>query len=38
VALVAAFQQQRIAYYRAIVNANPSLAQYLNAWIARAQK
>ena len=36
--LVAAFQQQRVAYYQAIVAANPSKAKYLAAWIARAQK
>jgi lysozyme family protein len=36
--LVAAFQQQRVAYYQAIVADNPSKAKYLAAWIARAQK
>jgi type VI secretion system secreted protein VgrG len=36
--LVAAFQQQRVAYYQAIVAANPSKAKFLAAWIARAQK
>jgi len=36
--LVAAFQQQRVAYYQAIVAASPAKAIYLNAWIARAQK
>ncbi len=37
-ALVAAFQEQRCAYYQAIVAGNPSLEIYLPAWIARAQK
>jgi lysozyme family protein len=36
--LVAAFQRQRIAYYQAIVDANPAKAKYLAAWIARARK
>ena len=36
--LVAAFQQQRVAYYQAIVAASPGKAIYLNAWIARARK
>jgi hypothetical protein len=38
VALVAAFQAQRAAYYQAIVAANPALAQYLDQWTARANK
>jgi len=37
-ALQAAFQAKRVAYYQAIAAANPSLAKYLNAWIARAEK
>jgi len=37
-ALVAAFQERRCAYYRAIAAANPSLAIYLEAWTARAEK
>jgi lysozyme family protein len=36
--LVAAFQQQRVAYCQAIVAANPDKAICLNAWIARARK
>jgi lysozyme family protein len=36
--LVAAFQQQRVAYYQAIAAASPDKAIYLNAWIARARK
>jgi lysozyme family protein len=38
VALVAAFQARRIAYYQALADANPSLAIYLPAWTARARK
>jgi len=38
VALVPAFQAQRVAHYQAIVAANPAQAQYLNAWTARANK
>jgi hypothetical protein len=38
VALVAAFQAERIAFYQAIVAADPSKAVYLPAWTARAQK
>jgi hypothetical protein len=38
VALVAAFQAQRISHYKAIVAANPSKAIYLATWIARAEK
>jgi lysozyme family protein len=34
--LVAAFQQARVAYYKAIVAANPADAVYLAAWTARA--
>jgi lysozyme family protein len=37
-ALVAAFQEQRIRYYRAIAASSPSLAIYLPAWTARAEK
>ena len=36
--LVAAFRQQRVTFYQAIVAANPAKAKYLAAWIARAQK
>ena len=36
--LVAAFQQARVSYYKAIVAANPADAQYLKAWTARALK
>jgi lysozyme family protein len=36
--LVAAFQQARIAHYKAIVAANPEDAQYLSGWLARAMK
>jgi lysozyme family protein len=38
VALVSAFQAKRVAYYQAIVAANPAKAKYLAAWIARARK
>lgn len=38
VALTSAFQTQRVADYQAIAAANPSLAKYLPAWTARAQK
>jgi hypothetical protein len=38
VALVAAFQEQRVAYYLAIAAAKPSLAMHLPVWIARAEK
>ena len=38
VALQAAFQAERVAYYRAIVAADPSKAIYLAAWTARANK
>jgi len=34
--LVAAFKMRRVAYYRAIVAANPADAVYLAAWTARA--
>jgi lysozyme family protein len=37
-ALTSAFQAQRVADYQAMAAANPSLAQYLPAWIARAQR
>lgn len=37
-ALVTAFKAQRAAHYRAIVAANPARAQFLNGWIARAEK
>ena len=37
-ALVTAFKAQRVAHYRAIVAANPARAQFLNGWIARAEK
>ena len=36
--LIEAFQQQRIAYYEAVVAANPADAKYLNGWLARARK
>jgi hypothetical protein len=36
--LVAAFQQQRVTYYQAVVAADPEKATFLNAWIARARK
>jgi hypothetical protein len=36
VALQAAFQAKRAAYYQAIASAEPSKAVYLKAWIARA--
>jgi lysozyme family protein len=38
VALVAAFQAERVAFYEAIVAADPAKAIYLPAWKARAQK
>ena len=38
VALVEAFQAERGAFHQAIVADNPSLAIYLAAWTARAQK
>ena len=38
VALVQAFQAKRIAYYQGVVARSPGKAQYLNQWIARAQK
>lgn len=38
VALQQAFQARRVAYYQAIVVADPGKAIYLNAWIARAEK
>jgi hypothetical protein len=38
VALQAAFQSMRVAYYQAIVAADPSKAVYLAAWTARANK
>ncbi len=37
-ALVAAFQAKRVAYYQAIVAANPAKAVYLNGWLIRARK
>lgn len=37
-ALVQAFIVARVAHYRAIVAANPALAQYLSVWLARAQR
>jgi len=37
-ALVAAFQQQRVDAYQAIVAANPAREKYLAEWIARARK
>jgi len=37
-ALTAAFKAQRVADYQAIAAANPNLAKYLPAWIARAEK
>ena len=37
-ALVSAFQTERVAYYQAIVAADPAKAKYLAAWIARARK
>jgi type VI secretion system secreted protein VgrG len=37
-ALVAAFQDARVAYYQAIVAAKPNLSIYLATWTARAQK
>jgi hypothetical protein len=37
-ALVSAFQDKRVAYYQAIVAADPSKAVYLDEWIARARK
>lgn len=37
-ALVAAFKAQRVAYYQAIAARKPSLAVYLPAWTARAEK
>ena len=37
-ALVAAYKAQRVAHYTAIANANPASAQYLKAWVARANK
>jgi lysozyme family protein len=36
--LIEAFQQQRIAHYVAIVEANPADAKYLAGWLARARK
>jgi lysozyme family protein len=37
-ALVSSFQAKRVAYYQAIVAADPSKEKYLAAWIARARK
>jgi lysozyme family protein len=37
-ALTTAFQAQRVADYQAMAAANPNLAQYLQAWTARANK
>ena len=37
-ALVIAFDQARAAHYRALVAANPALAQYEAAWLARAEE
>jgi lysozyme family protein len=37
-ALVTAFQDKRVAYYQAIVAANPAKAIYLKNWTLRAQK
>ena len=36
--LVSAFQQARIAHYKALVAANPADAVYLAAWAARAER
>jgi lysozyme family protein len=36
--MVEAFQQSRVARYKAIAAANPALAHYLPQWIARAEK
>jgi lysozyme family protein len=36
--LVSAFQQARVAHYKAIVAANPADAVYLAAWAARAER
>jgi hypothetical protein len=36
--VIAAFRQQLVAYYQAIVAANPAKAKYLDAWITRARK
>jgi type VI secretion system secreted protein VgrG len=38
VALTAAFQAKRVAYYQSIAAADPGKEQYLAAWTARAQK
>lgn len=38
IALVAAFKAKRLAYYQAIVNADPGKARYLAVWTARAEK
>lgn len=37
-ALVAAFKAKRVAHYQAIASADPSKAQYLGPWTARAEK
>jgi hypothetical protein len=37
-ALVAAFQDARVAFYQAIVADKPSLSIYQATWTARAQK
>ncbi len=37
-ALLAEFKAQRVAYYEGCAAADPSKAQYLNVWKARAQK
>jgi lysozyme family protein len=37
-AMVQAFISARVAYYQAIVAANPANTQYLNVWLARAQR
>jgi len=37
-ALVAAFKARRVAHYQAIAAADPTKAQYLKAWTARAEK
>jgi lysozyme family protein len=36
--LVAAFQNQRVAYYETVAAKNPADAKYLPAWLARARK
>lgn len=36
--LVSAFQQRRVAHYDALIDANPKLAIYKDAWTARALK